>query len=277
MGANVLAIAPRHARDGGRQPSNARATRAGRRPGARIHAVPRSASRAAAAPPASRARSRACRRDGTVACRLRGPLPHRPRTGTPRARAAMGRARLRWPSSTRARTGSASGRRNARTRAASRHGARGPRLGLGIGVFTMTATWVDGGYVNGTAEQTWSAGAALRAGALGLRAQPAHRRAVVRARHASPSLHDAARSLRTTVRHGAPPRCLYLPALTGEVFWTAAILTALGTTFGIILDLDFAGSIVLSAAVVIGLHRDGRPVGGRHHGRRAAHRPHLRP
>ncbi|HEX2311976.1 MAG TPA: hypothetical protein VHH91_14785 [Vicinamibacterales bacterium] len=34
----------------------------------------------------------------------------------------------------------------------------GRRLGLGVGVFTMTATWVDGGYVNGTAEQTYAAG-----------------------------------------------------------------------------------------------------------------------
>ena len=34
----------------------------------------------------------------------------------------------------------------------------GRRLGLGLGVCTMTATWVDGGYVNGTAEQTYSAG-----------------------------------------------------------------------------------------------------------------------
>ena len=44
---------------------------------------------------------------------------------------------------------------------------------------------------------------------------------------------------------------LYLPALTGEVFWTAAILTALGTTFGLILDVDASWSIVLSAAVVL--------------------------
>src|SRR3954467_3001792 len=34
----------------------------------------------------------------------------------------------------------------------------GRRLGLGVGVFTMTATWVDGGYVNGTAEQTYASG-----------------------------------------------------------------------------------------------------------------------
>ena len=43
---------------------------------------------------------------------------------------------------------------------------------------------------------------------------------------------------------------LFLPALLGEVFWSAAILVALGTTFGTILDLDFNTSILISAAVV---------------------------
>ena len=44
---------------------------------------------------------------------------------------------------------------------------------------------------------------------------------------------------------------LYLPALLGEIFWTAAILTALGTTFGLILEIDFSTSIVISAAIAV--------------------------
>ena len=32
---------------------------------------------------------------------------------------------------------------------------------------------------------------------------------------------------------------LYFPAILGELFWSAAILTALGTTFGVILGLSF--------------------------------------
>jgi solute carrier family 5 (high affinity choline transporter), member 7 len=126
----------------------------------------------------------------------------------------------------------------------------GRRLGLGVGVFTMTATWVDGGYVNGTAEQTYAAGLlhvqapwgyALSLVVGGLWFAPVMRR------HGYMTLLDPFEQ-----RFG--PRAaavLYLPALTGEVFWTAAILTALGTTFGIILDLDFSWSIVLSAAIVI--------------------------
>ena len=125
----------------------------------------------------------------------------------------------------------------------------GRRLGVGIGVFTMTATWVDGGYINGTAEQTWSSGLlAVQAPwcyAISLFIGGWFFAPVMR-RHRYTTLLDPF-AQRFGHRVAA---LLYLPALAGEVFWTAAILTALGTTFGIILDLDFTGSIVLSAAVV---------------------------
>jgi high affinity choline transporter 7 len=126
----------------------------------------------------------------------------------------------------------------------------GRRLGLGLGVCTMTATWVDGGYVNGTAEQTYSAGLlhvqapwgyALSLILGGLLFAPAMRR------HGFTTLLDPFEQ-RFGKRAAA---LLYLPALTGEVFWTAAILTALGTTFGLVLDVDASWSIVLSAAVVL--------------------------
>ena len=126
----------------------------------------------------------------------------------------------------------------------------GRRLGVGVGVFTMTATWVDGGYINGTVEQTYSAGLlyvqapwgyALSLVVGGLLFAPIMRR------HGFTTLLDPFH--RRFGKHAAA--VLYIPALTGEVFWTAAILTALGTTFGIILDLDFSWSIVLSASFVI--------------------------
>jgi len=126
----------------------------------------------------------------------------------------------------------------------------GRRLGLGVGVFTMTATWVDGGYINGTVEQTYSAGLlyvqapwgyALSLLLGGLCFAPIMRR------HGFTTLLDPFH--RRFGKNAAA--LLYIPALTGEVFWTAAILTALGTTFGVILDLDFSWSIVLSASIVI--------------------------
>ena len=66
---------------------------------------------------------------------------------------------------------------------------------------------------------------------------------------------------------------LYLPALTGEVFWTAAILTALGTTFGLILDLDTRGRSCSrrQSCLLYTYHR--RALGRRHHRRGAALRP----
>jgi len=44
---------------------------------------------------------------------------------------------------------------------------------------------------------------------------------------------------------------LFIPALSGEIFWTSAILAALGTSFGTILGLDFTTSIILSAIVAV--------------------------
>src|SRR3954453_16769644 len=126
----------------------------------------------------------------------------------------------------------------------------GRRLGLGVGVFTMTATWVDGGYVNGTAAQTYASGLLYVQGpwgyALSLVVGGLWFAPIMR-RHGYLTLLDPFEQ-----RFGSRAAALlYIPALTGEVFWTAAILTPLGTTFGIILDLDFTWSIVLSAAIVI--------------------------
>jgi high affinity choline transporter 7 len=126
----------------------------------------------------------------------------------------------------------------------------GRRLGLGVGVFTMTATWVDGGYVNGTVEQTYAAGLihvqAPWAYAISLLVGGLWFAPVMR-RHRFTTLLDPFH--RRFGRKAAA--VLYLPALTGEVFWTAAILTALGTTFGVILDLDVSWAIVLSASIVV--------------------------
>ena len=43
---------------------------------------------------------------------------------------------------------------------------------------------------------------------------------------------------------------LALPAVLAEMFWSAELLVALGSTFGVVLDLDLTTGIVISAAVV---------------------------
>ena len=126
----------------------------------------------------------------------------------------------------------------------------GRSLPLGMALLTMTATWVGGGFINGTAESVYGSGLAwaqapwgyalsLLIGGL-LFARPMRR-------HNYTTMLDPLED-----RFGRSlAGMLYLPALMGEVFWTAAILTALGTTFGLILEVEFDVAIVMSAGIAI--------------------------
>ncbi len=121
---------------------------------------------------------------------------------------------------------------------------------LWIGTFTMAATWIDGGYINGTAEYTYSDGLvwvqapwcyALSLVIGGVLYAPIMRR------HEFMTMLDPLER-----RYGKKLTAwLYLTSLMGDVFWSAAILTALGTTFGTILGMDFSTSIILSAVICI--------------------------
>ena len=124
---------------------------------------------------------------------------------------------------------------------------------LTIGLFTMTATWVGGGYINGTAEAVydkargmlwaqapWGYAVSLVIGGVFF--------ARVMRRHQFTTMLDP-----FDQRYGARvASILFIPALIGEIFWSAAILTALGTTFGTILDFDFTTAILISAAIAVG-------------------------
>lgn len=126
----------------------------------------------------------------------------------------------------------------------------GRSLPLGLAIFTMSATWVGGGFINGTAEYTATAGLvwvqapwgyALSLMIGGLFFAGKMRRAGYR------TMLDP-----LTERFGKKMTgLLFLPALTGELFWTAAILTALGTTFGTVLGLATTPAIVISAIIAI--------------------------
>jgi high affinity choline transporter 7 len=121
---------------------------------------------------------------------------------------------------------------------------------LWLATFTMTATWVDGGYLLGTAEGVYRSGIAsgLQGGvcfgisliigglffARRMRALEFH------------TLIDPFEA-----RFGAQwAVVLALPAVLAEMFWSAELLVALGSTFGVVLDLDLATGIIVSAAVV---------------------------
>lgn len=126
----------------------------------------------------------------------------------------------------------------------------GRSMPLMLSLFTMTATWVGGGYISGTAETIyssgfvwtqapWAYGISLIVG--GIFFAPKMRRMEFM------TMLDPFES-----RFGKKiAGLLYFPALLGELFWSAAILTALGTTFSVILGLSFTVSIIISAIVAI--------------------------
>ncbi|XP_046455618.1 high-affinity choline transporter 1-like [Daphnia pulex] len=123
-------------------------------------------------------------------------------------------------------------------------------LGLFVGVLTMTATWVGGGYVNGSAEAVFSNGIvwcqtpfgyslALILGGLFF-AKPMREKGYV-------TMLDPFQ-----IKYGLNiGGILFLPALFGETIWTASILSALGSTLSVILDMDNNLAVLSSAAVAV--------------------------
>lgn len=126
----------------------------------------------------------------------------------------------------------------------------GRSLPVGIAVLTMGATWVGGGFINGTAE------AAAASGLVWVQAPWGYALSLIIG-----GLFFARKMRRYEFKTMLDPleqrfgktmaAILFLPALTGEIFWTAAILMALGTTFGTVLGLDTTPAIILSAIIAI--------------------------
>ena len=112
----------------------------------------------------------------------------------------------------------------------------GRNIGMFVGIFTMTATWVGGGYINGTAEIVFNDGLiwcqapfgyalSLMLGGIFFANKMRTKGYVTML----DPLQDAYGS-----RMGG---LLFLPALCGEVFWSAGILAALGESHWAILFL----------------------------------------
>jgi high affinity choline transporter 7 len=128
----------------------------------------------------------------------------------------------------------------------------GRNIPLWIAIFTMSATWVGGGYINGTAEYTYDTSYGL----MWVQAPWGYALSLILG-----GLLFARKMRRFEYKTMLDPlkqrfgtkmsMVLFLPALLGEVFWTAAILTALGATFSTVLGLDIQTSIILSAIIAI--------------------------
>jgi solute carrier family 5 (high affinity choline transporter), member 7 len=126
----------------------------------------------------------------------------------------------------------------------------GRNIGLLVGIFTMTATWVGGGYINGTAEMIYTSGIVWCQAPFGyalslifggvLFAKKMRREGYV-------TMLDPFQRQYGSRMGGL----LFIPALLGEIFWSAAILSALGATISVIIQVDNTISIVISAVVVV--------------------------
>ncbi|KAJ8025463.1 High-affinity choline transporter 1 [Holothuria leucospilota] len=127
----------------------------------------------------------------------------------------------------------------------------GRNIGVVVGIFTMTATWVGGGYINGTAEYVYSSGLLWAQAPWGyamslvlggiLFAKVMRQQGYV-------TMLDPFQ-IKYGSRMGG---LLFLPALMGELFWSAAILSALGATISVILELDINISVIISACITVG-------------------------
>ena len=131
----------------------------------------------------------------------------------------------------------------------SRHGRdmlAGRNIGLLVGVFTMTATWVGGAYINGTAEQVFSTGLLACQAPLGY----AISLVVGGFLFARPMRNAGYVTMLDPFQRKYGQRMgglLFIPALLGEVFWSAAILSALGATISVIFtDVSMTTSIIIS-------------------------------
>ena len=126
----------------------------------------------------------------------------------------------------------------------------GRAMPLWMATLTMTATWVDGGYLLGTVEGTYKSSVTLGVqGGLcfGLSLLLGGMFFARRMRaHAFTTLIDPFEA-RLGKRWAA---VLFLPALLGELFWSAELLVALGATLGVMLQMKLVTAILLSAVVI---------------------------
>ncbi|XP_057317217.1 high-affinity choline transporter 1-like isoform X1 [Hydractinia symbiolongicarpus] len=127
----------------------------------------------------------------------------------------------------------------------------GRDIGAVIGCFTMTATWVGGGYINGTAESVYKSGLVWAQAPWGY----ATSLAIGGLLFAKPMREAKYVTMLDPLQHkygkvmGA---FLYIPAFLGESFWSASILSALGATLAVILHLDMNLSVVISTCIAVG-------------------------
>uniref|UniRef100_A0A914WQ39 High affinity choline transporter 1 n=1 Tax=Plectus sambesii TaxID=2011161 RepID=A0A914WQ39_9BILA len=148
-----------------------------------------------------------------------------------------------------------------KTRKGSRHSTEGATqnelaivagrdIGVVVGIFTMIATWVGGGYINGTAEVVF------RDGLLNAQAPVGYAISLIVGGLLFAKTMRERRYL-TMIdpfqeRYGVYiGGLMYLPALFGELLWSAAVLNALGATVAVVVGLNGDLAVIISACFAI--------------------------
>lgn len=125
-------------------------------------------------------------------------------------------------------------------------------IGFWVGLFTMTATWVCGGYINGTAEEVYKDSKGL----LWVQAPIGYSISLLvggiffakkmREREYTTMVDPL------QITYGKlPGALLVIPAAMGELFWSAAVLSALGSTLAVIIGLPLNATIIVSATICV--------------------------
>ena len=126
----------------------------------------------------------------------------------------------------------------------------GRNMGFFVGALTMTATWVGGGYINGTAESVYANGLVWTQAPWGYSIS-----LIIGGLFFAKTMRE--KNYTTLLdpfeqRYGHKVSALlFIPALIGDVFWSSAILAALGHTFSTLLGIDFTLAVVISSSIAI--------------------------
>ncbi len=125
----------------------------------------------------------------------------------------------------------------------------GRNIGLFVGVLTMGATWVGGGFINGSAEETYKSGLVWTQAPVGYGLS-----LFISGTFFAKKMRDSHYVTMVdpfTQKYGRWGALQALPAAVSEVFWSASILGALGSTLQVILGIDINLSIIVSAIIAV--------------------------
>ncbi|XP_069012866.1 high affinity choline transporter 1-like [Embiotoca jacksoni] len=128
----------------------------------------------------------------------------------------------------------------------------GRNLNIWVSIFTMTATWVGGGYILGNAEVVydptkglvWAIGPI--AFALNLIIGGLFFVKPIRAKNYVTLMDPFQEKYGNTV--GA---VLFIPSILGDILWIACVLAALGGTVSVVMDISSSLAVGISAAVAV--------------------------